>query len=85
MFMAKTRQVMGEQVETDDEVVECISEETAPSSGVKCVLIKQCPYVILTVGSGATGNMMKASCATRLGVTVTGSTQSVFQADGSSI
>lgn len=39
----------------------------------------------LTVDSGATGNMMKASCATRLGVTVTASAQSAFQADGSSL
>ena len=77
--MAKTRQVMGEQVETDEELVECISEETTPSSGVKHVLIKQSPHldafhgycpVRLTVDSGATGNMMKASCATRLGITV---------------
>ncbi|KAL2088290.1 hypothetical protein ACEWY4_015189 [Coilia grayii] len=30
------------------------------------------------------GNMMRSSCATRLGVTITGSTQSAHQADGSS-
>lgn len=38
------RRVMGEQVETDDEVVECISEETAPFSGMRHVLNKQLPY-----------------------------------------
>ncbi len=94
MFMAKSRQVVGEQAEMDDDAGECSSEETAPSSGVKRVLIKQSPYldafhghcpVRLTIDSGATGNMIKASCATRLGITVTGSTQSAFQVDGSSL
>lgn len=64
------------------------------SSSIKRVLVKQSPYldafhghcpVHLTVESGVTDNMIKASCATRLGVTVTESTQSAFKVDGSSL
>ncbi|KAJ8400994.1 hypothetical protein AAFF_G00389510 [Aldrovandia affinis] len=93
--MAKTRQVVGEQAEADGgESDESTGDEVTVASAVQRVLIKQSPYldafhehlpVRLTIDSGATGNMMKASCATQLGVTITGSTQSAHQADGSSL
>lgn len=82
-YMAKSRQVLGEH---EDDVV-------ASLTLVQCVLVKQSPYldafhdhlpVRLTIDSGATGNMVRASCATRLGITITSSTQSAHQADGSS-
>ncbi|KAJ8377293.1 hypothetical protein AAFF_G00261420 [Aldrovandia affinis] len=94
MYMAKTRQVVGEQAEADCESDESTGDEVTVASAVQRVLIKQSPYldafhehlpVRLTIDSGATGNMMKASCATQLGVTITGSTQSAHQADGSSL
>lgn len=73
--MARLRQVMGAQDEEEEDADE-------PSSGVRCVLVKQSLYldafhghiaVRLTVDSGATGDMMKVACAMRsmrLGVTV---------------
>ncbi|KAJ8366630.1 hypothetical protein AAFF_G00348290 [Aldrovandia affinis] len=94
VYMAKTRQVVGEQAEADGESDESTGDEVTVASAVQRVLIKQSPYlyafhehlpVRLTIDSGATGNMMKASCATQLGVTITGSTQSAHQADGSSL
>ncbi|KAJ8388921.1 hypothetical protein AAFF_G00126770 [Aldrovandia affinis] len=94
MYMAKTRQVVGEQAEADGESDGSTGDEVTVASAVQRVLIKQSPYldafhehlpVRLTIDSGATGNMMKASCATQLGVTITGSTQSAHQADGSSL
>ncbi|KAL2076333.1 hypothetical protein ACEWY4_028085 [Coilia grayii] len=94
-YMAKTRQVLGEpRHDSDDDVSdEPVSGDMASPSIIQRVLIKQSPYldafhdhlpVRLTIDSGATGNMMRSSCATRLGVTITGSTQSAHQADGSS-
>ncbi|KAJ8396457.1 hypothetical protein AAFF_G00017630 [Aldrovandia affinis] len=94
MYMAKTRQVVSEQAEADGESDGSTGDEVTVASAVQRVLIKQSPYldafhehlpVRLTIDSGATGNMMKASCATQLGVTITGSTQSAHQADGSSL
>lgn len=89
-YMAKARRVLDGQSDASD----CAEEDEAASpSLVQRVLIKQSPYldafhnhlpVRLTIDSGATGNMMRASCATRLGITVTSSTQSAHQADGSS-
>lgn len=90
VYMAKSRQVLGEQCDVSDSAGE---DDAVPPSLVQRVLIKQSPYldafhnhlpVRLTIDSGATGNMMRASCATRLGVTITSSTQSAHQADGSS-
>ncbi|KAJ8355268.1 hypothetical protein AAFF_G00077380 [Aldrovandia affinis] len=69
--MAKTRQVVGEQAEADGESDESTGDEVTVASAVQRVLIKQSPYldafhehlpVRLTIDSGATGNMMKASC-----------------------
>lgn len=41
-------------------------------------------HIRLTIDSGATENMIKALCATKLGLKVSSRTQSVCQADGSS-
>ena len=92
-FMARTRQVTGELSESEGESDNFAGEEMTAASVVQRVVIKASPYldtfhghlaVRLTIDSGATGNMMKASCATRLGVTVTKTTQLAHQADGSS-
>ena len=60
---------------------------------VQRVEIEQSPYldvfhghdtVRLTIDSGATGNMMRTSCAQYLGIKISEGTQSVRQADGTS-
>lgn len=57
------------------------------------IQVRRSPYVDnfhghipirLTIDSGATGNMMRASTATKLNAKITGSSQSAHQADGSS-
>ena len=92
-FMARTRQVTGEQSESEEESEHFTRKEMTAASVVQHVVIKASPYldtfhghvaVRLTIDSGATGNMMKASCAARLGVAVTKTTQLAHQADGSS-
>lgn len=91
--MAKGRQVAEGPDDAEHEAEDCEDDGTASPSLMQHVLIRQSPYldvfhghtpIRLTIDSGATGNMLKASCATRLGVRVTSSTQSAYQADGSS-
>ncbi|EDO35149.1 predicted protein [Nematostella vectensis] len=66
---------------------------TAHDAVVLRIQTRQSPYldvfynhhtVRMTVDSGATGNMIRLSTATRLGCNITTSSQSVSQADGSS-
>ena len=77
---------------------ECPSEGTAPSStsdpsSTRRIQIRQSPYfdvfyehhtVRITIDSGATGNMIRASTAKAIGCNITESSQSAHQADGSS-
>lgn len=92
-FLVKARQVVGsyDELEVSDD---SDAQPHEDADLVQRVVLRQSPYfdtfhghipVRLTIDSGATGNMMKASCATRLGVKITSSTQSAHQADGSSL
>ena len=71
----------------------CPDLDRGDSSSTLRVQVRQSPYfdafydhhaVRITVDSGATGNMMRASLAHALGCTVTPTSQSAHQADGSS-
>ena len=73
--------------------IDCIEpEEPVPSVATNHMQVRQSPYldtfhghtsVRLTIDSGATGNMIRASSATRLGARISGSSQFAHQADGS--
>ena len=93
-FLLKARQVGGIEEESmenmADEVQECPS--TVPIEALH-VKVRQSPYLDMfyehfttrvVMDSGATGNMIRASTAARLGVKVQKSSQSAQQADGSS-
>ena len=90
--MVKARQIAGI---LEDKDVASFSEESDEDqlSVAMRIQTRQSPYidmfydhhkVRLTINSGATGNMIRASTAKRLGVHVTKSSQSAHQADGSS-
>lgn len=87
--MAKWRQIQGFD-DFDFDVDAHDESETL----VQRVQIRQSPYldafkdhfpIRLTIDSGATGNMVKASCDSRLGAKITASSQSAHHADGSSL
>lgn len=76
--MAKARRVAGSNGEAYDDS-DSITQD-GDSNLVQRVLIRQSPYfdafcvhipVRLVIDSDATGNMMKASCANKLGVSIT--------------
>lgn len=94
MYLARARQVAGNQGEDDGESDASTGDEVSVSHTVQRVHITPSPYldafhehipVQLTMDSGATGNMMKASVAAQLGVKVTRTTQTAHQADGKSL
>ena len=91
-YMARARQVLGT---CDDEVAgeafDAISFESDLVNSVNRVQIHQSPYldvfcshhpVHLTIDSGATGNLIRASTAVRIGANIVGSSQTAHQADG---
>ena len=89
-YMAKARQIMGST--PDDESEDEESQVSSPIP-VQRVQIGQSPYldsfysyhpVRITIDSGATGNMIRASLAQSLGIHVAKTSQSAHQADGSS-
>ena len=91
-YMARTRQVIGIiDSEVDPELFDSEQEDDITShSSINRVQIRQSPYidaffkhhpVRITIDSGATGNMMRASTARHLGVKVSKSSQSAHQAD----
>ena len=86
-FMARARQVQDCGDEEEDDI-----EDDHPTTASR-VQVRQSPYldtfykhfpVRITIDSGATGNMIRASTAKMLGVPVTKAHQNVQQADGSS-
>lgn len=93
-FIAKARQVADCEETEDPGNTPCNSTPLiSDSSKVNRVAIRQSPYLDvfyghhtarLTIDSGATGNMMRLSCAQRLGAKIACSSHSVSQADGSS-
>lgn len=93
-YMVKARQIAGIFNDSDDDTEDT---ETSASHSVSTIVsrvqIRQSPYLDvfyshfnarLTIDSGATGNMIRASTAKRMGVNITTSSQSAHQADGSS-
>ena len=96
-YMAKSRQVLSTSFESDEEdsFLPEVSNEPEPrkASSINRVQIRQSPVLdifcshhtaCLTIDSGATGNMIRASTAQKLGAKVTKSSQLAHQADGSS-
>ena len=70
-----------------------LSQDNVTSSSAQRVQVRRSPYLDvfcdhhtahLTIDSGATGNMIRASTAKRLGAHITKSSQHASQADGSS-
>lgn len=99
-YMVKARQIANIFEDPDDDVYETAPAETAsdvhtvpvPLSTLR-VQVRQSPYMDIfyghhtarvTIDSGATGNMIRLSTATALGVDIQTSSQSAHQADGSS-
>jgi hypothetical protein len=93
-FMLRARRLATVLDDTDDESEEEAREDDKEDQAVAyTVQVSQSPYLDLfhghdtlriTIDSGATGNMIRASAATRLGVKIMPSSQSARQADGSS-
>ena len=90
-YMAKARQIATILDEEDQYVDSDLEEEEEPRTVALRIQVRQSPYVDtfhnhhhvrITIDSGATGNMIRASTAERLGVKVSKSTQSAHQADG---
>ncbi len=92
-FIARARQVAGSPFHSDGESEDDSEDIARNPKAVQRVHIMQSPCleafhghvpVRLTIDSGATGNMIRAACATKLGLKDSSSTQSARQADGSS-
>ncbi|KAL0153092.1 hypothetical protein M9458_051586, partial [Cirrhinus mrigala] len=92
-FIARARQVADSPCLSDGESEDDSENISCNPKAVQRVHIMQSPCleafhghvpVRLTIDSGATGNMIRAACATKLGLRVSSSTQSAHQADGSS-
>ena len=90
-YMAKARQIVNIIDEEEEGEVES-EEEQEPHVALR-IQVRQSPYIDafykhhpirVTIDSGATGNMIRASTAERLGVKVSSSSQSAHQADGAS-
>ena len=94
-FLARARRITDicEQSDSDepDEILDHQPVNTSESASVNRVQVQQspclyafheCDTVCITIDSGATGNMMKASYARFLGVNVTTTKQLAKQADG---
>lgn len=82
--MPKTRQVLLEQ--EDDDASDGAADDKAVSSRTIRYLnvFRNFLSVELTIDSGSAGNMMRASCASRLGITIIRSMQSIHLANDSS-
>lgn len=89
-FMAKARAIS--EIHDVEDLEDSTADSIQPVSSSR-IQVRQSPYVDtfhghipirLTIDSGATGNMMRASTATKLNAKITGSFQSAHQADGSS-
>jgi hypothetical protein len=92
MFMAKSRQVSG-IVDYTDELLDSDEPTGSNDSQDVKVQVRQSPYIDafythhpirLTIDSGVTGNTIRASTAKVMCATITASSQSAHQADGSS-
>lgn len=89
-FMAKARAIS--EIHDVEDLEDSTADSIQPVSSSR-IQVRQSPYVDtfhghipvrLTIDSGATGNMMRASTATKLNAKITGSSQFAHQADGSS-
>ncbi|VDI45491.1 Hypothetical predicted protein [Mytilus galloprovincialis] len=93
-YMVKARQIAGILDNSDDELSDVeVDNVSKPMHSVNRVQVRQSPYLDvfhthyntrLTIDSGATGNMLRASAAKRMGIEIKSSSQSAHQADGSS-
>ncbi|CAG2247139.1 unnamed protein product [Mytilus edulis] len=93
-YMVKARQIAGILDNSDDELSDVeVDTVSKPMHSVNRVQVRQSPYLDvfhthyntrLTIDSGATGNMLRASAAKRMGIEIKSSSQSAHQADGSS-
>lgn len=92
-FMTKVRQVANiMDLSDEEEASDDYESDREPPKALR-VQVRQSPYLDtfsdhqpcrLTIDSGATGNMIRLSTATRLGAIISKSSQSAHQADGSS-
>lgn len=93
-FIAKARAISDIFEQEDHTIYEATnSDEDHQPIATSRIQVRQSPYfdvylghhpVRLTIDSGATGNMIRASTATYLNAEITRSSQSAYQADGSS-
>ena len=93
-FMVKARQIANICDDDMSELSSADEDQQSPKDIVSCrIAVRQSPFldafynhhhVRLTLGSGATGNMIRASTVARLGAKVEETRQSAKQADGSS-
>ena len=96
-YMVRARQIANifEDSPIDQDFVdnECDDPISPQSASISLVQVRQSPYmdtfhgyhaVRITIDSGAEGNMMRESTATRLSAEIKPSSQSAHQADGSS-
>ena len=96
-YMVRARQISNifEDSPIDQDFVdnECDDPISPQSASISLVQVRQSPYmdtfhgyhtVRITIDSGAEGNMMRESTATRLSAEIKPSSQSAHQADGSS-